>query len=221
MNGPSDADLKAIEIESLDDLMNDAIEDLVAARSRVPLKAAKRSAPPGQMRLDSTFKNPDNWTLVGVVKLVHQDTESGLITLCGDFLEHLHKGMRARKLERIEPDLTPIVGLPQKVEYVTDRWYIERISRPIPTPGRVLYFTVTLDRRLEGGLGAREGPLLVSAVRGEGIARAELGAEGARFATADGRTILYLPAGLDVLEGLTRECKIKIKEAFDVSSQSS
>ena len=42
--------------------------------------------------------------------------------------------------------------------------------------------------------------------------------ERTRLHSEDGKTILYLPEGLDILDGLARETKLKLKEAFDAQN---
>lgn len=189
-------------------------EDLVAAavirlESKPQPKALRRDAPAGQQRLDSLYKEPENWKVSRNVTLIHQ--ADNIATLVGTFLEYRHVSIgSARKLLASAPDET----LPTAIEYVSDPWYIARVQRPLPIPTRNMQFGIDHPWELEGGLKAGTCSLAVSAVRGEGIARAELSAP-TRFASENGRTILYLPPGLDVLEGLTRECKLRIKAEFD------
>lgn len=223
---PTEAELRQIEAEeTLDDILDLAIEDAARKRDSIPSKAARRVSPPGQMKLDSTYKDPANWQEVATVKIVHQD--ASIATLIGDFTEFRHKIYpSARKLIRG----SFLSSLPQRIEYVSDRWYIEGLAaRPHTTQGLDLYFNVGGPVEIEGGFrsvgddstGKRY--LRVCAVRGQGIARAQLGPVGENaggkwsFISHDGRSILFLQAGTDVLEGLTLAMKLKIKEAFDAA----
>lgn len=216
---PTDDDLKSIEMEELDAELEKALD---AKRSHIPLKARKRDAPAGIQKLDSLYKDPANWTPWSNVTLVHRSQEvthtipgftSGgtLDTILGFFISYRHATViGARKLVRSAAD--PLLG--HEVEYVTDPWYLHNSEeRYRAEPSTQLHFTLAMRIVLDDGLASEgEHVLHVGATRGVGIARAVLD-KAVRLSGP--RTILYLPAGLCVLDGLARECKMKLKEAFD------
>jgi len=208
---PSDADLKAIEMDELDAELARALD---AKRSAIPLKAKRRDAPAGIQRLDSLYKDPANWTPWSNVTLVHRgDTKasSPVDTILGFFISYRHATvLGARKLVRGAAD--PLLG--HEVEYVSDPWYLHNSEeRYRAEPSTEIHFTVAMQIVLDDGLASEgEHVVHVGATRGVGIRRAVLDTA---VRLSGPRVILYLPAGLDIIEGLTKECKMKLKEAFD------
>jgi hypothetical protein len=210
--GPSDEELRAIEAESMNDLDEELARALDAKRSAMPTKAKKRDRPTfGIQKLDTLYKDPANWEPWSNVTLAYvPDAGEPIPTILGFFVSYKHKEVRgARKLVRAAPD--PLLG--HEVEYVSDPWYVEEARRHVATPSTELHFPVALRIILDDGLASDEEHVLhVGATRGVGIRRAVL--DTAVRLSSKG-TILYLPAGLDVLDGLAMECKRKLKEAFD------
>lgn len=207
---PTDDDLKSIEMEELDAELEKALD---AKRSRIPLKARKRDAPGGIQKLDSLYKDPANWEPWSNVTLIHEElTHTGKIdTILGFFVSYKHKEVRgARKLVRSPAD--PLLGT--EFEYVRDPWYLDWAPKHAHAePSTELHFSVALRLILDDGLRSEgEYVLHVGATRGLGIKRAVLDTA---VRLSHDRTILYLPAGLDILDGLAKECKMKLKEAFD------
>jgi len=224
MPEPTADDLRAIEMDELDAELARALD---AKRSAIPLKAKRRDAPAGIQRLDSLYKDPANWTPWSNVTLVHQASGRGgahdladdlatapVDTILGFFISYRHATViGARKLVRGAAD--PLLG--HEVEYVSDPWYLHNSEeRYRAEPSTELHFTVAMQIVLDDGLASEgEHVVHVGATRGVGIRRAVLDTA---IRLSGPRVILYLPAGLDIIEGLTKECKMKLKEAFDAQS---
>lgn len=207
---PTDDDLRTIEatmpdMTELDDALSRALD---AKRSRIPLKARKRDAPAGIQKLDTLYKDANNWTPWSNVTLVHR---AEIDTILGFFISYKHVTvLGARKLMRSPAD--PLLG--SEIEYVTDPWYLHNSEeRYRSEPSSELHFTLAMRVVLDDGL-ASEGEHVVhiGATRGVGIRRAVLDTA---IRLSGPRVILYLPAGLDIIDGLAMECKLKMKEAFD------
>lgn len=158
-----------------------------------------------ERRLRERFSLPENWLRVRSVALIHQDTE----TLLGNFIEFKHKLSTARKFMRAAgPE--PV----EAVEFVKgENWLAEPLHRPskpavperemreamidvhLPELENTFAKDVILDVHLHWG----------------SIARVELMDETV-FHSKDRKTQLYLPEGLDILDGMSLECRIKLKE---------
>src|SRR6267154_1367281 len=208
MPDPTAEDLRAIEMDELD---ADLARALDAKRSAIPLKAKRRDAPAGIQRLDSLYKDPANWTPWSNVTLVHK---AEVDTILGFFISYRHATViGARKLVRSPTD--PLLG--HEVEYVTDPWYLHNSEeRHRAEPSTQLHFTLAMRIVLDDGLASEgEHVVHVGATRGVGIRRAVLDTA---VRLSGLRVILYLPAGLDIIDGLAKECKMKLKEAFDGQS---
>ncbi len=224
---PTDAELRAIEAEpAMSELDEELSRLLDAKRSRIPLKAKRRDTPAGIQKLDSLYKDPANWTPWSNVTLVHRGgphipishgdvrQSQPVDTILGFFISYKHVTViGARKLVRSPAD--PLLG--HEVEYVTDPWYLHNSEeRHRSEPSTQLHFTVAMRIVLDDGLASEgEHVLHVGATRGVGIARAVLDKA---IRLSGPRVILYLPAGLDIIDGLARECKMKLKEAFDAQA---
>jgi len=222
MPDPTAEDLRAIEMDELDAELARALD---AKRSAIPLKAKRRDAPAGIQKLDSLYKDPSNWTPWSNITLVHraasirQDSGydsvlPGVDTILGFFISYRHATViGARKLVRSPAD--PLLG--HEVEYVTDPWYLHNSEeRYRAEPSTELHFTVAMRIVLDDGLASEgEHVVHVGATRGVGIRRAVLDTA---VRLSGLRVILYLPAGLDIIDGLAKECKMKLKEAFDGQS---
>ena len=200
------------DIPDLSDLDSELTRILDTAKRAIPAKGKKRDRPAGIQRLDSLYKNPENWEPWSNITLVHQ-SEGKVDTILGFFISYRHRTViGARKLVHSPAD--PILG--HEIEYVTDPWYVEEAQRRRATPSTEMHFMVTVQIILDDGLRSDgEHILHVGATRGVGIRQAVLDAP-ARLSSGD--TIMYLPEGLDILDGLARETKIKLKEAFDGQS---
>lgn len=222
MPEPTPDDLRQIESE-MAELDAELAAALDSKRSRIPSKAKTRERPTfGIQRLDTLYKDPANWEPWSNVTLVYRPSptaEGGLAaeptTILGFFVCYKHREVKgARKLVRGAAD--PLLGT--EFEYVSDPWYLDWApARHHSAESTELHFPVSLRIILDDGLRSEgEHVLHVGATRGVGIRRAVLDTA---VRLSHQNTILYLPAGLDLLDGLAMECKLKLKEAFDAQSQ--
>lgn len=207
---PTDEELREIEAEpSMEDLDAELSRALDAKRSAIPSKAKKRDRPTfGIQKLDSLYKDPTNWRPWSNVTLVYKGEIDEIL---GFFVSYRHKEVvGARKLVRSPAD--PLLG--HETEFVTDPWYRDGMPKPAHAElSTELHFPVSLHILLDDGLASEgEHVVHVGATRGVGIRRAVL--DTAVRLSSKG-TILYLPAGLDILDGLAHAAKMKLKEAFD------
>jgi hypothetical protein len=232
MPEPTADDLRQIESE-MAELDAELASALDAKRSRIPSKAKTRERPTfGIQKLDTLYKDPANWepwsnvTLVyrpgtsqtDATKQMYKDagfaTDLPPDTILGFFVCYKHREVKgARKLVRSAAD--PLLGT--EFEYVSDPWYLDWApARHHSAESTELHFPVALRIILDDGLRSEgEHVLHVGATRGVGIRRAVLDTA---VRLSHQNTILYLPAGLDLLDGLAMECKLKLKEAFDAQS---
>lgn len=217
---PSDDDLRGIE-QDMKELDDELAASLDAKRSALPPKTKRRDRPTfGIQRLDTLYKDPANWQPWANVTLVHQAREPntapfavGVDTILGFFISYRHVSvLGARKLIR---GSDPLLG--QEIEYVTDPWYLHNSEEKYRSePSTDIHFVTMLHIVLDDGIESDGEHLVqVNATRGVGIKRVCLDTA---IRLSGPRTILYLPAGLDILDGLAKECKLKIKEAFDAHS---
>jgi len=187
----------------------DDLEDLLSTAQLEAGQRTKRNrAAAGSMYVPQNqrarFTDPASWSLVGQTQLVH--AEGSVHTLIGLFDEYRHIDRAdARKLvaaDRINPTMNP------KVEYVTGDSWLGRtqLEARRKTPDRKIQLVE--DLILDMGVSAPAVVLEISLVGG-GVSRAVL-TQTTRFESFTPRTILSLPAGLDILEGLTRGTKERI-----------
>jgi hypothetical protein len=230
MPEPTPDELRQIESE-MAELDAELAAALDAKRSRIPSKAKTRERPTfGIQRLDTLYKDPANWEPWSNVTLVYRkpgrldrlDSAFDLVTgpvdtILGFFVCYKHREVKgARKLVRSAAD--PLLGT--EFEYVSDPWYLDWApARHHSAESTELHFPVALRIILDDGLRSEgEHVLHIGATRGVGIRRAVLDTA---VRLSHDKTILYLPAGLDLLDGLAMECKVKLKEAFDANASSS
>lgn len=161
-------------------------------------------------RMKERFTLPENWEQVKTVALIHEETE----TLLGNFVEFRHKlTTGCRRLVRVN-------GPAPVGEF-------ERVS------GAHWLNAPSLDLRNEQAPAEEEreaicdihlpeldhvfAPAVMVTVKllWGGIARVEL-CEETRFFSKDKRVQLILPAGLDVLEGMSLDCKLKLREWLEL-----
>lgn len=149
------------------------------------------------------YTNPENWTRVGGVALIHKETQS----LLGNFSEYRHKSVsHAKKLVREE---TPISV--QRTETVAGSWWLGEDRQVVAhsTWHETRKAMVKLHL-LELGLFT---PLAEVAVQlsHRGIARVEL-LEATLFADPLGKELMTLPAGLNVLPVMSLDSKLDLRK---------
>lgn len=159
-------------------------------------------------RVREYFRNPENWYMSRHVTLIHEDSN----TLLGNFEEYRHKGQKdCRKLIRCEKP-----SAVEQIEYVKGaNWH----DQPL-TPGADETAPEVEEREIIVDLHMPEldnvfSPQVMVTARLEygGIARLEL-CEETRFFSKDKKVQLILPYGLDVLEGLSLDCKLEVRKAL-------
>jgi hypothetical protein len=194
---------------SLDDL-------LIRATARMQPKKERRKPTDtidpkelaqAERRLRERFSNPENWERVRSVALVHDTTD----TLLGNFTEYRHKLSSGvcRKFVRVSG--------PEPVDAIErikgDNWHAEELHKPgkpdvperevreamidihLPELDNVFAPQVIVDVHLHWGH----------------IARVELVDETAFF-SKDRRVHLYLPEGIDVLDGMSLDCRLNLRK---------
>ncbi len=215
MTEPSDEDLAALEKEGFKPLLdlNDPLEDLFTEaqfaaangkRAKKPLDPAKQNhLNVAAKSLHDLFANPENWTRTRGLALVHKESD----TLLGNFSEYLHNTVKgARKLVREESPLS-VSG----TEYVEGSWWLgrDRVVKPREEwrEKRRAFVKVHLPSL---GLFA---PLveIEAHIAFGGIHRVEL-VEETQFATEDGRALVTIPKGINVLEELSWDAKVSVKK---------
>lgn len=176
---------------------------------------AKKRAQVSEDRHRASFYKPESWTKIGQVQLVHKGYQVN--TLLGLFDEFHHFSAKdARRLVATKE----ITG-EARIEYVSgDSWVGKGIYARGTTPER----TMALSLPIELGLGQvlhASLPCFVTAHLTHG---------GLTFLTLDGnvtfhgstpREILSLPQGMNILEGLTHECRQRVWAAVQIEIESS
>lgn len=170
--------------------------------ARVKDPAKPNALPSSTQSVHLLFTLPENWLRVGGVALVHKETQS----LLGNFSEYRHVSVHhATKLVREE---TPISV--QRTETVSGSWWLG--ADRLVVPHSVWHETRrALVKLFLPDLGVFT-PLAEVAVQIShgGIARVEL-IEETLFSDSDGKQLLTLPAGLNILPVLGLECRINLK----------
>ena len=152
----------------------------------------------------ASFTRPENWILRAQVRLIHVD--GTVHTLVGLYDELVHSYVPAcRKLVAASAARE---DLPTKMEEVTGPHWLswERHSFKLQPTERTLALVAALVLAMGQPLRAEAVPVTASLVGG-GLQRLTL-QEDTLFEGNTPRTILSLPAGLDVLEGLLGGCRV-------------
>ena len=191
--------------------MTDPLDELESLLTTAQIEASgKRKVVASKKDWDenyrASFRAPENWAVLQQVEIVH--VQGNVRTLIGlyDDLRHV-RVPRCRKLVRCEER---IVGLPFAIEEVTGPHWLPAEAwtlRQQPTSS---------TRELVGNLQLEMGQILEASyvmatahLVGGGLQRFCL-QEDTTFVGVMPRTVLHLPAGLDILEGLTTACKANI-----------
>lgn len=186
--------------DPLDDLLTDA---LIQQNNSHRTKRALATKHDWDANYRASFKDPANWLLASQVELIH--VEGNVHTLIGLYDELLHKTVP--KCRRLVASSKRNEALPFSMEHVQgDLWLPSQalLIRRQPTER-----TVEVIWNLELDLGqALKAELVIcrASLVGGGLQRLCLMQE-TLFEGNTPRTVLQLPAGLDVLEALSLECK--------------
>lgn len=190
---------------SLDDLFREARAAAKVERTQAHLRAEaakRRRQDPVEAPVEplGIFADPDNWRQTRGVTLIHGPTQ----TLLGNFWELRHKTVPdARRLVRSEEPI-PVTVL-ETVDFG-----VVQLDPMIPAHQALSHRIMTLDVQLATPAVAAERVLLRVEYYEQWTARVVL-MESTTFAEAG--EILTLPAGVDILPGLTRECKRAVRMA--------
>lgn len=190
---------------SLDDLFREARAAAKVERTQAHLRAEaakRRRQDPVEAPVEplGIFADPDNWRQTRGVTLIHGPTQ----TLLGNFWELRHKTVPdARRLVRSAEPI-PVTTL-ETVDFG-----VVQLDPMIPAHQALSHRVLTLNVQLATPAVAAERVLLRVEYYEQWTARVVL-LEPTTFAEAG--EILTLPAGVDILPGLTRECKRAVRMA--------
>lgn len=162
----------------------------------------------------ASFRQPENWVFKAQVQLVH--VEGSLTTLIGLYNELVHISVpRCRRLVAAHDRRE---DFPFRLEQVTGDHWLPSAAWSLRHQATERKLDVLLDLELDLGQSLEAKEVLCNVwIVGGGLQRLCL-QEDTLFEGNTPRTILSLPAGLDILEGLSRECKINVWEVVNGSS---
>lgn len=207
-------------IDPLDALLNEAVKEQSRKGPAKPLPSKDSKAElAARPKLHAGFYEADSWTHTRTVSLIHQPSN----TLLGNFRELYYTGDRVLNLHALIPRKLVRVTEPvatDGTEFVTGDWWLQQISERRADPkswieSRKAIIDIALA---ECGLYCDSAEVNVRLEYGW-IARVELIAD-TRFTCAERNTFLILPAGLDVLEAMTVEARVGLKEELHVGEDS-
>lgn len=200
--------------DPLDNLLSSAMREQANRRVKSsPGKTKKELAEEIRQNFHSTFTNPENWEARQGIALIHKG-ENEELTFLGNFREMIHirqKGVR--KLVREEGPMTA-----DRQEYVTGSWWLsQQIAHRISPSEEVEDREVILDVVLKGlDVRSERVSLTIRLLRGA-FFRVEL-MEQTKFVNPESTAILFFPAGLDILEGMTFETKMALREKLEIEA---
>lgn len=152
------------------------------------------------------FTRAENWDLRSQVRLIH--VEGSVYTLIGLFNERVHSYVPGCR--RLTAADTVNEALPQKTEEVTGRHWIPEQLFTFKRQPAERKLQLPLDLTLDMGQHLVAAAVLCEAsLVGGGLQRLCL-LEDTIFEGSAPRTVLQLPAGIDVLEGLLGGCKVLV-----------
>lgn len=189
-------------------MSNSLEKDLEALLKDARKQAESKRQKPGQGTPQAArlaWTDPVNWPLTGHVQLVHKERrmEGEVQTLLGLFEERIHAS-GARRLVACQLDST----MKPRIEYVTGDIWITHGSLEAKRRAPDQIIEVCEDLILACGPAA---PAVVVSCRivSGGVASILLSRD-TLFESFTPRTFMQLPAGMDVLEGLSRDTKERV-----------
>ena len=189
--------------DPLEDLLSSA---LIEHSNTVKHRKAISSKQDFNDHYRASYTRPENWIMRSQVRLIH--VEGAVHTLIGLFDELVHSYIPGCR--RLVAAAAVNQALPQQSENVTGRHWIpeQRFEFKRQPSERKLH--IALDLTLDMGQHLLAKAVLCEArLVGGGLQRLCL-LEDTIFEGATPRTILQLPTGLDVLEGVLGGCKVLI-----------
>lgn len=191
--------------------MDTALDDLwteVKAAAPVPkssLAKSKARLLEAEQASKAIYTNPENWERKRGIALIHKDS----MTCLGNFAEYVHLRVKdCRKLIREEAPLDC-----EAVEYVEGSWWLHTERKPEPAQVWHEHRQAMLHIYLPE-LGVHSPGVVVMAFISYGmLARVEL-TQPTRFAQdrGDQELLIDFPAGTNLIEVMSHQCKIKLKE---------
>ena len=195
-------------LADLEDLLNHAV---IEHGNVIRDKKTIRTRKDWDANYRASFKSPENWVFKSQVQLIH--AEGNVQTLIGLYDELVHCSVpRCRRLVAASSKRE---GVEYKVELVTGEHWLPRQAwsfKHIPTERKL---EVLLDLELDMGQSLTAELVLCEAwLVGGGLQRLCLKQDTVFEGNAP-RTILSLPEGLDVLEGMSKESKVEAWEVIN------
>ena len=187
------------------------LEELLAETlcKLTPPKTRKAADPKFNNRhhLHEEFANPERWTRTRGLALIHLESN----TLLGNFSEYRHiRFQDARKLVRED---TPM--LVEGSEFVSGPQWIEWSDPKIEWERWQEVRQVVIDLHLPE-LGVRALAVMVDVTLTHGgVSRVEL-ADLTHFHSDDRRSAFFLPKHVDVLEGMSFDCKLTLRAELGI-----
>lgn len=198
-------------VDPLDTLLQDAMREASKRTVRASPSRDSKAEIATRPKLTSGFYSPENWDRVCTISLIHQPTN----TLLGNFDEFRYiPNRKTKRLVRVEgPRET------DGVEYVTGDWWLQQETERHADPkswieSRATVIGISLT---ECSLHCDAAEVLVRLEHGW-IARVELSRE-TRFTCPARNSFLLLPAGLDVLEVMSFDSKMILKEEMKLGEE--
>lgn len=149
------------------------------------------------------YTDPANWTRTRGVALIHAESE----TLLGNFSEYVHRSVAGCR--RLVRESEPISV--EATESISGYWTSRTGQQPLMREAWHEKRNATLYLELDAlGVQAADCRLVVHLSHG-GIARVEL-AEAARLCGIAGEQLLFLPAGVNVLDTMSYACKVALRK---------
>lgn len=192
---------------------NDSLENLLSqalVEQTPPKRKGKFTPGSGRGVEREIFTKPENWYRVGQVQLVHR---GNVDTLLGLFDELRHVAVSdVRRLVATQEALAD-----HKIEYVTAlHWIGEGFHQTKPeAPERKIALSLPIILEMGQTLAAALPCFVTAHLSHGGISFLTLDAD----TTFHGRTpreILSLPSGMNILEGLTHECRVRVWGAVQI-----
>lgn len=200
--------------DALEALLDDAMEQVRRKKtSRMLALPTKPREVILRESFQSTFAKPENWREHRTIALVHR-AEDGELTLLGAFKEFLHRRLPARKLVRIEaPSACEGEEIVSGPEWFGGPGPVQTIENPEGLETREVSIDISLRDLDAIGRAVR---LTVSLIKGL-VDCAKL-AEPTQFSCIQTRTVIFMPAGLKILDGMTLESKMTLRRALELRS---
>ena len=190
----------------LDDLLADAVAHAPARKVRGGKPEELKDA--SDERLFNLFHRPENWARRRGIALVHKETQ----TLLGNFSEYVHVKVKGcRKLDRESVPLAVTA-----TEEVSGPWWIgEEYRQHEKRPSWHERRRAIIDLHFEE-LGVVAACVEVDACLSYGaVARVELVAS-TQFMSTDRKTVLMLPAELNVLDVMHLDDKLRLRKEINL-----